>query len=189
MITAEQFTSILGKTLSYEGQDLNKKETGGGGVSRYGITQDTYNNYLKNSGRQMQSVDNITPQEVHNIYYNDYFLKHNLQNLPPKISAATFDFGVNSGPSRAIKDLQQTIGTTPDGIIGPKTLQAVNTYVSQKGEDGLLQNLIDRRREYVNEITTTNPKLVDKRAGLLNRVTRFENDYLPSNNGIRNLKE
>jgi len=36
-----------------------------------------------------------------------------------------FDCSVNSGPGRAIKMLQEVVGATADGVIGPKTLAAV----------------------------------------------------------------
>jgi lysozyme family protein len=35
-----------------------------------------------------------------------------------------FDFAINAGPGRAIKTMQKAIGTTPDGAIGPKTMQS-----------------------------------------------------------------
>jgi lysozyme family protein len=36
-----------------------------------------------------------------------------------------FDFAINAGPGRAIKTMQKAIGATPDGVIGPKTMQAL----------------------------------------------------------------
>jgi lysozyme family protein len=39
-----------------------------------------------------------------------------------------FDCAVNSGPGRAAKFLQETIGVTADGDIGPKTLKALEAH-------------------------------------------------------------
>ena len=36
-----------------------------------------------------------------------------------------FDFGVNAGPATSVKLLQRAVGTSPDGAVGPVTLQAV----------------------------------------------------------------
>lgn len=43
-----------------------------------------------------------------------------------RIARTLFDFGVNAGPGTAAKLAQIIIGTTPDGRIGPKTLEALN---------------------------------------------------------------
>lgn len=43
-----------------------------------------------------------------------------------EVAANIFDFGVNAGISTAAKLAQLVAGTTPDGKIGAKTLQALN---------------------------------------------------------------
>lgn len=43
-----------------------------------------------------------------------------------EISESLFDFAVNAGVKTAVKLAQIVVGTTPDGVIGPKTLQAIN---------------------------------------------------------------
>ncbi len=42
------------------------------------------------------------------------------------IASNLFDFAVNAGPRTAIKLAQIVVGVTPDGVIGPKTLFAIN---------------------------------------------------------------
>jgi lysozyme family protein len=42
------------------------------------------------------------------------------------IAATLFDFAVNAGSATAIKLAQVVVGTTPDGWIGPQTLNALN---------------------------------------------------------------
>ncbi|MGL5830020.1 MAG: putative peptidoglycan-binding domain-containing protein, partial [Angustibacter sp.] len=37
------------------------------------------------------------------------------------------DFGVNSGPTRAIEHMQRALGVVADGHIGPKTMEALHT--------------------------------------------------------------
>src|SRR5690606_8986088 len=48
--------------------------------------------------------------------------------LPKGLDYAAFDFGVNSGPSRAVKVLQAVVGVRQDGWIGEQTLAAVRDY-------------------------------------------------------------
>jgi lysozyme family protein len=38
------------------------------------------------------------------------------------------DFGVNAGPQTAAKILQQLVGVSPDGQIGPQTVEAVENF-------------------------------------------------------------
>ena len=44
-----------------------------------------------------------------------------------QIANTVYDFGVNSGTGRAAKFLQEALGVTQDGKIGPATLAAVNS--------------------------------------------------------------
>jgi lysozyme family protein len=48
---------------------------------------------------------------------------------------------VNSGVGTAIKWLQQSVGATPDGVLGPKTLAALH----EVNPDGLLRKMLARR--------------------------------------------
>jgi lysozyme family protein len=52
-----------------------------------------------------------------------YWTPHRCDQLPPAIAFHVFDGVYNGGP--AVKWLQQAVGATPDGIIGPKTVEAV----------------------------------------------------------------
>jgi len=45
--------------------------------------------------------------------------------LPTPLDYVLFDFAVNAGPGAAIKLLQQAVGSTPDGALGPITLGRV----------------------------------------------------------------
>ena len=65
-------------------------------------------------------------------------------------SAITFqlwDFAINAGRSRAIKELQQAVGVTADGVIGPKTIEAVN---AQDLNDVLLSLTAERLKFYTS---------------------------------------
>lgn len=45
-----------------------------------------------------------------------------------RIAQTIFDFGVNTGTGVAVKLAQLIVGQTPDGVIGPLTLAALNGY-------------------------------------------------------------
>jgi lysozyme family protein len=48
------------------------------------------------------------------------------------IAETIFNFGVNTGVSVAIKLAQLIVGVTPDGTIGPKTIERLNICTAEK---------------------------------------------------------
>jgi len=75
------------------------------------------------------------------IYRKSYWDAVQAESLPSLLRYAVFDAGVNSGPVTAIRWLQEAVGATPDGILGPKTLAAVNELSSE----GILRRLLAKR--------------------------------------------
>jgi lysozyme family protein len=59
------------------------------------------------------------------IYRTAYWNRMQCGSLPPGLDLEVFDFGVNAGPSEAVKMLQKIVGVTQDGSIGPITLAAL----------------------------------------------------------------
>ncbi len=47
--------------------------------------------------------------------------------MPEALRFDLFDMAVNSGPRMAVTMLQRVVGETQDGILGPRTLQAVQS--------------------------------------------------------------
>lgn len=45
-----------------------------------------------------------------------------------RVATAIFSFAVNAGPATAARLAQLVCGVTPDGVVGPKTLAAINGY-------------------------------------------------------------
>ncbi len=67
--------------------------------------------------------------EVHKIYKKQYWDRARLDEVrDQKIADEIFVFGVNAGMERAIKKAQEVVGVKQDGIVGPKTLKALNNF-------------------------------------------------------------
>ena len=166
-----QFKQMLFNTLKYEG-GLNEKETGGGGISNYGITQDTYNAY---NGNEDSSVRDIKLSDVSKIYEEKYYKQPNFDQLPNKVGYALFDFGVNSGSGTATKTLQRFLGLKDDGKIGEKTIAGVNKYIKENGEDSLAATVNALRRQKMERLATENPEKHAKHLrGWYNRVDSID---------------
>lgn len=84
------------------------------------------------------------------------------------VANALYDFAVNSGVSRAVKSLQETLGVVVDGSLGNKTLEAIN---KQEGK-ALCNKLCDKRKAFFEAIAKKgqNAKFLN---GWLNRVKDF----------------
>jgi lysozyme family protein len=136
-----------------------------GGATNFGITKSTYTNWLREQGRDRQSVRNINEQEVQDIY-RTYWEDTGADQLPWPLSDVVFDAGVNSGPTRAITQLQEAAGAVADGRMGPDTLRAVSEHKPQE----LAQRFMDIRADFYETIARNRP---DQRAfirGWRNRV-------------------
>ena len=86
-----------------------------GGLTKYGITEAQYPNL---------DIKNLTYDEAIAIYERDYWPSIHADELPRPLNALTYDLNVTSGPKNAIRILQRAVGSTDDGIWGPKTKQA-----------------------------------------------------------------
>jgi len=86
-----------------------------GGFTKWGISQRAWPNL---------SIKDLTKTQAETIYLNNYWFLFNINLLPPIIGIQVFDFGVTSGPSRAIRILQRTLNLKVDGNIGQKTIAA-----------------------------------------------------------------
>lgn len=117
----DSFQPALKEVLKSEGGYVNHPLDPGGATNK-GITQATYDAFR---GARKQSVKLITDAEVASIYKARYWDAVKGDQLPAGLDYAVFDFAVNSGPARSAHFLQTVLGVSPDGSIGPKTLQAV----------------------------------------------------------------
>lgn len=130
------FDKALKFTLRWEGGYSNHPADKGG-ETNFGITHTTYNNYRQSKGLPMRSVRLIDSQEVADIYKWRYWQPAGCELLPPHLAMCHFDWAVNAGVNRAVRTLQQVVGTTSDGIIGPKTKAAIANAVLAKKEAAL----------------------------------------------------
>ncbi len=96
---SELFKKALKFVLDREGGYVNNPNDRGGATNK-GITQNTYNAWLKKNGKAAKDVKTITDAEVKAIYYNNYWLAAGCQKMTPKFAVICFDTAVNMGVSR-----------------------------------------------------------------------------------------
>jgi lysozyme family protein len=86
-----------------------------------------------------------------------------------KVKSLLVDWGVNSGPAIAIKNLQAILHVDQDGILGAETAQAAN---SLHPED-LVNSLVAKRVQMIGRLITNNPSQAKFAAGWLNRAVEW----------------
>lgn len=127
----ERFEKALRFTMSdaVEGGYVNDPDDHGG-PTNFGITQLVYDEYRRAKGLAYAPVKEITRQVAREIYYERYWKRIKPELMREDMAIAAFDFGVNSGPTQAIKTLQDVLGLKSDGIIGPLTSRRLQATTS-----------------------------------------------------------
>ena len=89
-----------------------------GGETKYGISRRSHPG---------EDIKGITLARAKQIYLREYWGPAGCDAVPDAIRFDLFDCAVNSGVDTAIRMLQLSVGETQDGIVGPKTLQAIRS--------------------------------------------------------------
>lgn len=151
-MSASNYKPSLALVLAHEGGFVNHPKDPGGATNQ-GVTQKVYDAYRKVNGLPIQSVKFITSTEVAEIYQKQYWRLVRGDSLPSGLDYAVFDFGVNSGVSRAVRYLQRLVGVEDDGIIGNATLGAVYE-AARKDEEKLIVEYCANRLAFLKSLGT-----------------------------------
>lgn len=98
-MVANNFSDILDKVLVSEG-GYGYDPVDPGGPTKYGITIYDVRSYVKKNATSLD-VKNLTLAQAKEIYKSKYWDKVNGDALPSGVDYTVFDYGVNSGVSRA----------------------------------------------------------------------------------------
>jgi lysozyme family protein len=126
-MTKANLAACLTITLGYEGGfTANKSDPGNwtGGKVGVGSLKGTKFGISAAAFPQLD-IRNLTIADVQPIYKRQYWDEVSGDDLPAGLDLVSFDYGVNSGPARAVSDLQRVVGAPADGKAGPLTLAAV----------------------------------------------------------------
>lgn len=99
------FDSALKFVLKWEGGFVNNPNDFGG-PTNMGICQKTYDNFNSLKKLPPASVQNISYDEVREIYFKHYWQNCNCGEMHPVFAVLVFDTAVNMGKSRAMEFLK-----------------------------------------------------------------------------------
>lgn len=146
---ADRFSICLAETLKWEG-GYSDHPADPGGPTMNGIIQRVYDGWRDQMGLPRRPVREIEPRERDAIYRQNYWTAVRGDELPPGIDVAVYDFGVNSGPPRAVRALQKALGINPDGHVGPATIAAAQAA----DPAAVVQALMTERRRFLRQVKT-----------------------------------
>jgi uncharacterized protein (TIGR02594 family) len=127
----ELFEAALAHVLEMEGGWTNDPHDPGG-PTNLGITLSVFAAWkgltLTDANRQalMEELKRLDAAAVRPIYRERYWNPSRAGDLPPALAVMHFDAAVNHGVSGAARMLQQALGVSVDGKIGPQTLAAAH---------------------------------------------------------------
>ena len=154
--------SIIDDVLKREGPPTNDP-TDTGGRTAFGISE--------KANPAAWADGKVTEAEARAIYERKYVDFPGFRGVEDKhLQAQLIDFGVHSGPAIAIMNLQAILKVTVDGVLGPKTLEALQKALPFEDVNN---HLVAARIRLIGRIVSKNPSQVKFLNGWLDRSLQF----------------
>lgn len=136
------FDKAIIDVLRHEGGLVNSPQDPGG-LTNFGLSQRTY---------PKLDLRHITKSEAIEIYRRDFWYPK-YDRMPYEIAAKVFDIAVNCGARTAHKLLQRAAQVIDDGVIGNRTIDAVNAF----SVGALLDNITIEQKKFYAAVVHNRP--------------------------------
>jgi lysozyme family protein len=156
----------------------------GGGATNHGISL----KYIRGIGLDVNEdgiideadIAEVTEKQAALLYKQDFYYKYGYDNLDKNFRAIMLDMAVMSGGARASTILQETLNDLEsdpelkeDGLIGPRTVKALNYCIKVYGVPSVMNALTIKRIEFYRAICDRRPSQLRFLAGWTNRAQEF----------------
>lgn len=166
MIMAD-YRKLIPTTLKWEGGYAGNID--GMICTMKGVTLAAYRKFF-GSSKTCKDLRNITDAEWEHIFKKGYWDRWKADEIEDQaIANLLVDWLWGSG-TWGIKYPQQVLGVTADGIVGKKTLAAINAYPNKKE---LFEKLWMRRKQHFESIAKKDKTKQKFLRGWLNRLSDF----------------
>lgn len=162
------FEQCLDITLRHEGGFIWHPADKGGPTNR-GITLKVLADWRGNPATP-DDVRYLELSEVREIYKARYWKPVKAELLPEGLDLCAFDMAVNHGVGRAVRLMQEAVGVARDGVLGPKTLKALQAMLLPQ----LIRLVCHERREFYQSIVRHNQSQKVFLNGWMNRADDIE---------------
>lgn len=168
-----KFENFAGKLLRLEGGYVNHP-LDRGGPTKYGVILSVWQEH----GHDKDGDGDIDAEDIKKLaeddaryiakkIFWDYFLADFILN--ESVAQFIVDWGYNSGRKTVAKIVQRLVKVEVDGIVGPRTLTAVNAA----DQEWLFNQLKIERKVFLNSIIKRRPDQIVFYDGWMNRVNSF----------------
>jgi len=144
----ENWDKSFAMVIKSEGGFVNNPKDPGG-MTNLGVTRANWQAYLNRDVTESE-MRALTPDIVKPFYKTMYWDKIKGDQLPSGVDYAAYDLAVNSGTGKAAKFLQEIAGVAADGVIGPKSLEAINACNPEQ----TVEALCDMRMDFLKRLST-----------------------------------
>lgn len=169
------YKNIIPFILRFEGGYVNDPDDRGGATNK-GVTIATYRALGKWDNNKDGKIDEkdlklITNEQWQIIFKNSFWDKIKGDDIVNQSIADLIADWVWASGKYGITNTQKVLGVKQDGIVGAKTIAAINGYKNQKE---LFNKLKAERIAYVNRIVKANPSQKKFIKGWLNRINAIK---------------
>ena len=123
--------------------------------TKWGIAANTYGHL---------DIPNLTVADAAKIYRTDFLGLLGADRYEDGVAFQLLDFAVNSGPRRALIEVQKAVGVAADGKVGPVTLAALE----RRSESDLIMLTLAQRIDFL----TARDNWPDAGRGWMRRIAR-----------------
>lgn len=149
----DNFQPAIAFTLHEEG-GFSNDSLDPGGITNLGVTIAVWRDWV---GHTVTAADMhaLTVAVVTPLYRARYWQALNgdaLAAIAPGVALCAFDFGVNSGDSRAARVLQSLVGASADGHLGNGTLGSITSFLHSNGQAELVRRYVKARLDFLKTL-------------------------------------
>ena len=158
--------------LQWEGGFVNDPLDIGGATNK-GITIGTFTEYKRRKGLKaptVQDLKNISNEDWHEVFKGLYWDRWKADEIKSQAVANILVDWVWASGSHGIKRPQRLLGVTADGVVGSKTIAALNA----KDPAELFKMIKADRIKFIDEICEKRPANNRFKKGWLNRINAIK---------------
>lgn len=145
------------------------------GWTQSGVTLCTFRHYFGN-GKTIEDLKNMTDDEWFLVFKDCFYDKIKGDKIEnDSLCLLIVDWAWNSGVKTAIRKVQSAIGVKSDGVVGPKTLYALNSVPKDA-----FYKIWGRREYFYDKLVEKNPENKKYIRGWKNRLRSIK--YIPKCN-------
>ena len=164
-----KYDKLIPTVLKFEGGFANHPSDPGGATNS-GVTLSTFRS-VYGKDKTVQDLKNMTNEQWEHIFKTRFWDRWKADDIDNQAIANLLVDWLWASGVYGIKYPQEVLGVKTDGIVGLKTLAAINYYPNKKE---LFEKLWNRRKKHFEDIVRNRPQSKVFLKGWLRRLSDFK---------------